>query len=99
MGYGGWTYILTNKNHTTLYVGATADILNRMYQHKTKFYPNSFSARYNLNKLVYFETFTRIEEAFERERLLKAGNRKRKIALIEKMNPGWIDLYPQLLLE
>ena len=99
MGYGGWTYILTNKNHTTLYVGATADILNRMYQHKTKFYPNSFSARYNLNKLVYFETFTRIEEAFERERLLKAGNRKRKIALIEKMIPGWDDLYPQLLLE
>ena len=52
---GGFTYIMTNKNNTTLYVGVSSDIKDRVYQHKEKIYPKSFTARYNLNKLVYFE--------------------------------------------
>ena len=52
---GGFAYIMTNKNNTTLYVGVTSEIIARVYDHRTKRYPNSLTARYNLNKLVYFE--------------------------------------------
>ncbi len=97
MSYGGWVYILTNKNKTTLYVGVTSDLLNRIYKHKNKIYPNSFSARYNLDTLVYFNGFNRIEEAIENERLIKAGNRKAKIKLINSRNPDWKDLYEEVL--
>ena len=73
-------------------MGATSNLLRRMFQHKTKFYKGSFSARYNYEKLVYFEEFQTMKEAFERERQLKKGNRKRKMELINKGNLGWNDL-------
>ncbi len=90
---------MTNRRHGVLYVGVTSDLLVRGYRHKSKYYPNSFSARYNLDKLVYFEHFTTIQEAIAREDQLKAGSRAKKIKLIEGMNPEWIDLYGPLLAE
>ncbi|WP_282143579.1 GIY-YIG nuclease family protein [Cellulophaga baltica] len=88
-------YILANKNNTTLYVGVTSNLLQRIERHKTKFYPKSFSARYNTNKLVYYEAFQDIGAAIAREKQLKAGSRAKKIALIEKENPVWEDLIKQ----
>lgn len=94
---GGFVYILTNSNSTTLYVGVTSDLISRLYEHIEKIYPKSISAKYNLHKLVYHESFSFIEEAITREKQLKAGSRKKKIELIESMNPEWIDLYPEIL--
>lgn len=96
MVHGGYVYIITNKNHTTLYTGVTSGIARRMKQHRTKFYKNSFSARYNLEKLVYYEKFPGIEEAISREKQIKAGSRKKKEALINSINPSWEDLYDSM---
>lgn len=97
MKKGGFVYIITNKNNTVVYVGVTEDLVRRIFEHKTKTNPKSFSARYNLEKLVYFEGFHSIEEAIIREKQLKAGNRKKKEFLINSLNPNWIDLYFELL--
>ena len=91
---GGSIYILTNQRHTVLYTGVTSDLIGRMYQHVNKIYSNSFTKKYNINKLVYFETYPSIEEAIAREKQIKAGSRKRKEELINKFNPQWKDLYP-----
>lgn len=88
----GFIYILTNKNNTTLYIGVTANLIERVKQHKQKVNPKSFTARYNLNKLVYYEAFQMIGDAIAREKQLKAGNRAKKIKLIETVNPNWNDL-------
>ena len=87
---------MTNKSHSTLYVGATCDLKKRVYEHKNKFYPDSFTAKYNLNKLVYFEEFHRIEEAIGREKQLKGGSRKSKLDLITTLNPDWKELYDEV---
>jgi putative endonuclease len=92
MKRGGAIYIMTNQWNSTLYTGVTSDLLKRMYQHRTKSYAGSFTAKYNLSKLVYFEVFHRIEEAIAREKQIKAGSRAKKIALIEMLNPEWKDL-------
>jgi len=91
----GFVYILTNKNNTTLYIGVTSNLVQRIEQHQQKINPKSFTARYNLNKLVYYEAFQMIGDAIAREKQLKAGNRKNKIALIEKENANWSDLKQQ----
>ncbi len=88
----GFTYIITNTNNTTLYIGVTSDLSGRIKKHKSKFYPKSFSARYNLNKLVYYESFQMIGDAIAREKQLKSGSRAKKVKLIEQMNPNWKDL-------
>lgn len=88
----GYTYITTNKNKTVLYIGATNNIIRRINEHKNKTFKNSFTARYNCDILVYFEEFETVQEAFDRETQLKAGNRKRKERLINEMNPNWNDL-------
>ena len=95
----GFVYILTNRNNTTLYVGVSSDIIQRVKQHKEKQYPKSFTARYNLDKLVYYETFQMIGDAIGREKQLKAGSRAKKIVLIESMNPDWTDLYERIVRE
>jgi len=92
MEKGGAIYIITNKNKTTLYVGVTSDLYRRIREHQTKKYPKSFSARYNLSLLMYYETFHSIEEAILREKQLKTGSRKKKEALINSINPNWEDL-------
>jgi putative endonuclease len=91
----GYIYILTNKNNTTLYVGVTSNLTQRMQQHKEKHFKKSFTARYNLDKLVYYEAFQMIGDAIAREKQLKAGSRAKKIAVIEKVNSAWSDLTKQ----
>ena len=89
----GFIYIITNSNNTTLYIGVTSNLPQRILEHMEKRYPNSFSARYNLNKLVYFEQFQMIGDAIAREKQLKGGSRLAKFMLIEKINPLWNDLF------
>jgi putative endonuclease len=96
MRRGGFAYIMTNKYHTTFYVGVTAYLKPRVYDHKTKRNPKCFTARYNLDKLVYYEGFHWITEAIYREDELKGKSRAKKIDLINKMNSGWRDLYDDL---
>ncbi|UBM62446.1 GIY-YIG nuclease family protein [Candidatus Sulfidibacterium hydrothermale] len=93
---GGFTYITTTKKNTVLYTGVTSALKNRIYQHKTKFFPNSFTARYNVDKLVYYEYFPHLSEAYEREKQIKSWKRDKKIALINHFNPGWKDLYDEI---
>ena len=83
---------MTNDNNTVLYTGVTSDLKARVSQHKLKKHPNSFSARYNTRKLVYYERCETIGEAIKREKQLKGGSRKKKVELINKVNPGWVDL-------
>ncbi len=84
-------YILTNYLNTTLYIGVTNNLLRRIYEHKTK-QNEGFSSKYNLNKLVYFETTESIEEALNREKQLKNWKREWKLALIKENNPEFKDL-------
>ena len=92
----GFTYILTNRNHTVLYVGVTSNLPKRMHEHKTGKYKNSFTHRYNVTELVYFEEYSRIFDAIAREKQLKAGSRQKKLDLINSMNPEWKDLTEDL---
>jgi putative endonuclease len=89
----GYVYIITNSYNKVLYIGVTSDIKKRIWQHRQRFHPDSFSAKYNLNKLVYFEILNRIDDAIRREKQLKSRSRNYKIVLIESMNPTWKDLY------
>lgn len=93
----GFIYIITNKNNTVLYIGVTSNLPQRIEEHKQKRYENSFSARYNLNKLVYYEQFQMIGDAIGREKQLKAGNRATKEKLINSINPNWNDLYDDII--
>ena len=88
----GYVYIMTNKPNGVLYIGVTDNIYGRVLEHKTKVYKNSFTARYNCDKLVYFEEYEDGAEASKRERQMKKWMRQWKINLIEDMNPGWFDL-------
>ena len=96
MQYGGTVYILANEYGSVLYIGVTSDLFTRIPEHKNKIYPNSFTAKYNCNKLVYYETYARIEDAIAREKVLKKWNRTWKDELISKMNPQWKDLFDGL---
>ena len=94
--HGGFVYIVTNQNNTVLYIGVTSELRARIFEHKTKFYPKSFTARYNCNKIVWFEFLPRIEEAIEREKQIKAANRKAKELLINSTNTTWKDLWDEI---
>ena len=96
MKHGGCVYIITNQYNKVLYTGVTAELRVRIWEHKTKFYPRSFSAKYNCNKVVWYQTFSRIEEAIEREKQIKGGRRKDKEVLIKSINPAWKDLWPDI---
>lgn len=89
MQRGGTVYILTNKNHTVLYVGETSDLYSRMTQHIDKSFERSFTSKYNVDKLVYYTSYTTIEEAIAEEKRIKGRNRQKKIILIGSMNPLW----------
>ena len=84
-------YILSNKYHTTLYIGVTSNIVQRMVQHKGGLL-GGFSARYNLTQLLHFEEYDNMDAAIAREKQLKSWSRKRKDALITANNPEWKDL-------
>ena len=93
---GGWVYILASKRNGTLYTGVTADLAARMMQHRRK-RGSKFAARYSVALLVHAEHFERIEEAIAREKAIKKWLRAWKVALIEKDNPDWNDLFEHIL--
>lgn len=78
MERGGCIYIMTNYQRSTLYIGVTSNLRKRIYEHQTKLYPTSFTAKYDLNLCVYYEAFSSIEEAIDREKYLKNGAGIRK---------------------
>lgn len=102
-----FVYIMTNKGNNVLYTGVTcpttvrraSDLQTRCEEHLHKKYPNSFTAKYNVNKLVYYERFESIEVAITREKQIKGGSRKKKIDLIVLNNPMWNDLYETKIAE
>ena len=88
-------YIITIKRNGTLYIGVTNDLKRRIYEHKNKLVAG-FSQRYDLTRLVYYEANGDIKAMIEREKYLKGKKRGFKIALIEKFNPQWRDLYDEI---
>ena len=92
-----YVYILANNTRTTIYTGMTNDLIRRVYEHKQHADPNSFTAKYDVTRLVYFDSTTDVRSAIEREKQIKGWNRRRKNTLISEMNPTWKDLYDSLL--
>jgi putative endonuclease len=86
-------YFLTNFTNRVVYTGVTSNLKDRVKKHRDKVHPASFTSRYHVWKLVYFEEFGEMRAAIEREKQIKAGPRRRKVELIERTNPGWRDLY------
>lgn len=89
-------YILTNKERGTLYIGVTSNLIERVHQHRTDSV-DGFSKQYKTHRLVYFEQFDDMYEAIKREKQLKKWKRIWKLELIEKSNPGWKDLYDEIV--
>ena len=92
-----YVYIMASSTNFSVYIGVTNDLIRRVYEHKTHADPKSFTSQYDVHKLVYFEQTSDIRAALEREKQLKGWRRSKKNWLIETMNPGWKDLYPELL--
>ncbi len=91
-----YVYIMTNYKNTTLYTGMTTDLIRRVNEHR-EHSGSYFTGKYNLTKLVYFEIGNNVNEVIKKEKQIKAGSRKKKIELIEKINPMWNDLYEELI--
>ena len=93
-----YVYILSSQTNVTIYTGVTSNLPARIWEHKNHLDPNSFTAKYDVTKLVYFEEAgTEPIAAFEREKQIKSWSRARKNRLIESVNPAWVDLYSTLL--
>ena len=89
-------YIMASKRNGTLYVGVTSDLLKRAHEHREGLVPG-FSSKYGCKILVWYEQHATMVDAITREKQIKAGNRKKKLALIEALNPDWDDLYATLI--
>ena len=92
-----YVYILANATNTTIYTGVTNNLYRRLEEHLNHADPGSFTARYHVTKLVYYEQTADVNAALAREKQIKGWNRKRKNKLVESRNPKWADLLPQLL--
>lgn len=90
-----YVYLLASRKQGTLYLGVTRDLVRRVYQHREKLTPG-FTSRYDVRRLVWFEVYDDPVNAIEREKEIKKWRRAWKIALIEKDNPDWKDLYPEI---
>ena len=90
-------YILANANKNVIYTGVTNNLTKRVYEHKNHVDKGSFTSRYNVENLVYYEITSDIKSAIEREKQIKGWNRTRKNKLIESKNPNWNDLYTTIL--
>ena len=88
-------YIMTNRRNVTLYIGVSSDLLKRVYLHRSGLI-KGFTKKYGCKLLVWFEMHATMPDAIKREKQIKAGDRMKKLALIEKQNPGWDDLYESL---
>ena len=88
--------MVSSPDRTALYTGVTSDLTGRVWKHRNKIYPTSFSAKYNCVMLVYYCWFDSVEYAIAEEKRIKGGSRKRKEALVLGMNPEWVDLYDSL---
>jgi len=91
-----FVYILASRKNGTLYVGVTNNLVRRVYEHRSGSI-DGFTKQYDVHQLVWFESTSSIETAIRREKQLKNWRREWKIALIEKDNPHWQDLYDSLL--
>ena len=90
-----YVYILANRTNVTLYTGVTNDLERRLWEHRNHTDPRSFTTKYQVHKLVYFEETTDIDVALNREKQIKSWSRKGKNQLVERMNPTWADLFPE----
>ena len=93
-----YVYILANKSNSVIYTGVTRDLIRRVYEHRHHLDPNSFTAKYNVTRLVYYEATTDVRSAIEREKQIKGWNRARKNKLVETLNPQWQDLWESIQL-
>ena len=89
-----YVYIMTNAHNTVLYTGVTNELQRRVIEHKSG-KGSEFTKKYNLTRLIYFESGDDINVAIAREKQIKAGSRKKKIELIESINPEWKDLFEE----
>jgi putative endonuclease len=94
--YNFWVYIVTNRNHSVLYIGVTNSLSRRTWKHREGIGAN-FPAHYQCKKLIYYEHYRDIRDAIARESQLKKWSRAKKIALINRMNPSWLDLGANVL--
>ena len=92
-----YVYILSNQNRNVIYTGVTNDLVRRVYEHKHHFDKDSFTAKYNVTNLVYYEMTTDVKSAIAREKQIKSWSRMKKFFLVMEMNPSMEDLYPSLL--
>ena len=92
-----YVYMMTNQYRNVLYTGVTNDLVRRVYEHRNHLIKDSFTARYHVTKLVYFEATEDVKSALEREKQIKSWKRARKDALVESQNPTWEDQYPSIL--
>ena len=90
-----YVYIVTNINHTVLYTGVTNDLYRRVEQHRSG-EGGKFTSRYYLTKLVYYKVYAYVDDAIQREKLIKGGSRQKKIDLVNEMNPAWKDLFEEM---
>ena len=92
-----YVYMMTKQYRNVLYTGVTNDLIRRVYEHRNHLIKDSFTARYHITKLVYFEATEDVRSALEREKQIKSWKRARKDALVESQNPTWEDQYPTIL--
>ena len=92
-----YVYLLTNAHKNVLYTGVTSDLRKRVWEHKNHVDKDSFTARYNVELLVYYESTSEVKAAIEGEKQIKGWNRRRKDKLIASKNPNWDDLYDTIL--
>lgn len=90
-----YVYFMSNRWNKVLYLGVTSNLIKRVWEHKNKVI-DGFTKKYNLNKLVYYEIYDDIETAINREKQIKSWPRKKKLVLINALNPYWNDLYEEL---
>ena len=92
-----YVYMMTNSHKNLLYTGITNDLIRRLYEHKHHLDKGSFTDKYNIEYLVYYESTSDVTAAIEREKQIKGWNRKRKDKLVASKNPNWDDLYQEIL--
>jgi len=92
-----YIYILATNDNKVIYTGVTNNLVRRVYEHKNNLDPKSFSSRYHINKLVYYECTADVNSAIAREKQINGWSRKHKNKLIESKNPNWNELYESIL--